>query len=465
MKEKKVFTVTDLGGGDGGKGGVVHAVCIVKDAHTVVKVGGAQGSHGVRTSHGESFNFSQFGCGTFEGARTHISNRMVIDPFGILREGDSLRLQHSVSNAFDLLTLDEDCLCTTPFHGSASRLRELARKGNQKGTVGVGTGEAKLDSELHPELAIYVRDLGKPDIRDKIEAVRRQKLAELAPIIENIGDLWPADRDLAREEIGYLHNPDFVPWMMEGFGRLRRTVNIVGTDYLEKEVLSRDGVVVVESSHGVLTDKYHGFHPYTSRLRTVPSVTTFDLLRERGYDGQVVRLGVTRAYQIRHGAGPLVTESSELVDKLLPGSSKAENRWQGKVRVGSLDLVALRYSVGVCGGPEAFDGLAVTWFDQIQTVGKWDICESYVGTEDRTFFGSDGEILIRRGTDESQIRHQEALAKQLFGCKPVGVSYVLDSSRDRDYACKLCDRALREFLNIPVRMISFGPTEDGKVCL
>ena len=55
MKEKKVFTITDLGGGDGGKGGVVHKVCAVKKAHTVLKVGGAQGSHGVRTTNGESF--------------------------------------------------------------------------------------------------------------------------------------------------------------------------------------------------------------------------------------------------------------------------------------------------------------------------------------------------------------------------------------------------------------------------
>ena len=44
---RKVYVVTDLGSGDGGKGSVVHAVARSQRAHTVIKRGGAQGSHGV----------------------------------------------------------------------------------------------------------------------------------------------------------------------------------------------------------------------------------------------------------------------------------------------------------------------------------------------------------------------------------------------------------------------------------
>ena len=456
MKEKKIFTITDLGGGDGGKGGVVHGVCVFKNAHTVLKVGGAQGSHGVRTSRGESFNFSQFGCGTFEGVKTHVTSLMVVDPISLLVEGNSLCYEHGVPNAFDLLTLDENCLCTIPFYGIASRLRELSRKENQKGTVGVGVGEAKFDSERYPELAIYARDIGKSDIRDRVEAVRVQKLAELDPIIKNIASLWPDDHGIAKEELAFLNNPNFVDWIVEQLRRFQSQVKIVGSDYLKKEILSKDGVAVVESSHGILTDKYHGFHPFTSRLRTVPS-GILDLLKGEGYDGEIVKLGVTRAYQIRHGAGPLVTEDPEMVDSLLPGSSKNENRWQGKVRVGPLDFVALRYAIEVCGGPAAFDGIAVTWFDQIQKIGAWKICDKYIGADDLNYFSPSGEILVRRGTDESQIKHQEVLGKQLFQCQPCIAS--LESSGD------LCAGVLKEKLNIPVRMISYGSTENDKVCL
>ncbi len=115
MKDKKLVIETDLGGGDGGKGGVVHKICIETDAHTVVKVGGAQGSHGVRTSAGDVFNFSQFGCGTFEGVRTHISGLFVVDPLALMREGYYLRYEHGIHDILDMITIDREALCVTPF--------------------------------------------------------------------------------------------------------------------------------------------------------------------------------------------------------------------------------------------------------------------------------------------------------------------------------------------------------------
>ena len=44
---KKIYAVTDLGPGDGGKGSVVHKISCMKRARTILKVGGAQGRHGV----------------------------------------------------------------------------------------------------------------------------------------------------------------------------------------------------------------------------------------------------------------------------------------------------------------------------------------------------------------------------------------------------------------------------------
>jgi adenylosuccinate synthase len=453
MKAKKIFTATDLGGGDGGKGGVVHKICCQTDAHTVLKMGGAQGSHGVRTSRGETFNFSQFGCGTFEGVRTHITRLMVTDPLGLLHEGDELRFSKGISNVYDLLTVDEDCLCNTPYHGIASRLRELARKEHQKGTVGVGIGEAKYDSEVHPELAIYMRDMKSPDLRKKLERVRDQKIEELKGY--DIEDLWEVDRVLARKEMSYLFSQEFLDWTTEQFQRVGRQVRIVYTQFLERDILSREGSVVVESSHGILTDKYHGFHPFVSRLRTLPQAM-YDLLKERGYDGQIIKLGVTRAYQIRHGAGPMVTESNEMLEGLLPGSSKDENRWQGKVRVGALDFVTLRYAVGVCGGPSSFDGIAVTWFDQVQKNGVWNVCYKYKSTDDE-FFSPEGEILTRNSQDETQINHQSKLAQKLFKTHPDITSLEANT--------EVCCETVQSQLGIPVRMISLGPTEDDKLCI
>jgi adenylosuccinate synthase len=151
-----------------------------------------------------------------------------------------------------------------------------------------------------------------------------------------------------------------------------------------------------------------------------------------------------------------------LTEKLLPGSHKDDNRWQGKVRVGPLDLVSLRYSLEVCGGPEMIDGLAITWFDQIPIFGRWDLCHSYHGAVDKNFFVSPRQIKVRHGSDEKQLKHQELLGKLLQQCQPKITSYSL-SGRNKDSLIRLCAGELLEQLGVPVLMISFGPTEGDKV--
>lgn len=462
---KKLYTVTDLGGGDGGKGGVVHKISSMTGAHTVLKVGGAQGSHGVRTAAGQYFNFSHFGCGTFEGARTHITDLMVIDPYRFVKEGEQLVNEWRIRNAFDLITVDENALVITPYHTFASRLKELARKGNPRGTVGTGGGTAFEDSLLDPNSALRVGYIKEQYLGGFLECIRQKKFEEVAePLLGKIKDLLPEDQAHARELITMMTDQNMVSQIFQVFRNFASRIKIVDKDYLKKKILGRDGAIVVESSHGILTDRYYGFHPHTTKLRTILQ-PTLDLLRECEYDGEVKKVGVTRAYQIRHGAGPMVTESPELLGELLPGSHKEDNRWQGKVRVGALDLVALRYAIGVCGGPETFDGLAITWFDQVMEAGKWNLCDKYTGADDAEFFTQSGEIKINRSADEAQLKHQEELGKALNGCNPQLFSHDIGQGTSEDNASELCSNVLQDTLGVPVRMISFGPTEKDKVLL
>lgn len=464
---KKLYTVTDLGPGDGGKGGVVHKLCAHFHAHHVIKVGGAQGSHGVRTSRGDRFAFSQFGCGTFDGSRTHISERFVADPNGLLNEAGMLKYKCGVHDARSLVTLDERTLCMTPWHQISSRLEEMARKDNPRGTIGVGVGVAYRSMLRYPGLAIYAGDLKSPDLKDKLACVAACSREELALIVQ-ANDFLEADRSEASQLIERLYDDGLIDWTYDRFRECAQIVCIVGPEYMKSEVLGRDGTVVVESSHGVLTDKYHGFAPHTSKFRTLPELTTWSMLREYGYDGRVYKLGVTRAYQIRHGAGPMVTDDPTMVETLLPGSHKDENRYQGRVRVGPLDLVALRYAIEVCGGPQAFDGLAITWFDQIQKNGIWKVCTGYDVAAGSPVDGSplflpDGNIAVRRGEDDTQLMYQEVLSHSLQFCEPIIRDYQIPPGADQSSSVDLCRSVLKEALGVPVRMISFGPTEIDKV--
>lgn len=458
---KKVYMVTDLGPGDGGKGGVVHKLSHQFKAHTIVKVGGAQGSHGVRTAAGQSFAFSQFSCGTFEGVRTHLSERIVIDPVGIVNEAQALRYEAGVYDPCSLVSIDKRALCNTPFHGIASRIKELALRDQPRGTIGTGVGQAHRLNESHPELSVFAGDLASPQLREKLEAIRAHVTAELAPLIREGGVFLPSDQQSLANELALLRDPGFIGHLVGQFRIVANQCRIVDAEYFARDILGRDGVIVVESSHGILTDRYTGFHPHTSALRTLPRFTRA-MFTDAGYDGRIVSLGVHRAYEIRHGAGPMPTADSRMSETLLPGSNKNENRWQGKVRVGPLDLVLIRYALAAS-GDGAYDGLAITWFDQVERNGVWKICDRYDNANDKRFFTPTGDLKVRVGRDETQLMYLGKLTKQLQAVSPEVTQVLLPFGADRDQLYKLAAGTLRERLGVPVRMISFGPTERDKV--
>ncbi|MCK5475054.1 MAG: adenylosuccinate synthetase [Candidatus Pacebacteria bacterium] len=461
---KKIYIVTDLGPGDGGKGGVVHKIATMMNAHTVIKVGGSQGSHGVKTSEGFNYAFSYWGCGTFEGIRTHISSRMIVHPIGLLNEAELIRYGgFGIYNLFDLLTIDEEALCATPYHGIVSRLKEMARGDDPRGTIGTGVGESYRYSQQYPDLAIQVRDLLRPNLRDQLIAVREQIQRDLSPIIE--GEFFPEDRKIMEKEVYLLYDDGYLDFILKQFQKAGQKAKTVDHDYLGKKILSKNGVAVVESSHGVLTDHYHGFYPHTSAIRTLPCFTQ-TMLKEAGFDGQIVNIGVFRAYAIRHGAGPMPTADPTMAENLLPGSHKEENRWQGKIRVGPIDLVLLRYAINVCGGPSAFDGLAVTWFDQIERNGQWKICKQYNNkdTDNRTYFTSSGEIKVRQGIDDEQSEYQRNLGRRLLSCRPEITTLKIPSDAKQEELYSFCADVSGKELGIPVRMVSLGPTERDKIC-
>lgn len=457
---KKVYMVTDLGPGDGGKGGVVHKLAHMQRAHTIVKVGGAQGSHGVRTTAGHSFAFSQFGCGTFEGVRTHISPRFVMDPVGIYNEARALRYEAGVHNPFALLTIDEAALCNTPFHGIASRIKELALRDAPRGTIGTGVGQVYRLNDSRPDLSIFARDLASPQLREKLVAIREYITKELQPILA--GTFLPEDESLLKQDVAHLSDPGFLEFTLERFRTVAKEADIVDSEHFARDILGRDGTIVVESSHGILTDRYTGFHPHTSALRTLPRFTKA-MFTDAGYDGHIVSLGVHRAYQIRHGAGSLPTHDPAMSEVLLPGSNKDKNRWQGEVRVGPLDLVLLRYALAAS-GPDAYDGLALTWFDQVERNNVWSLCNKYTNNGNADYFTPGGNILVRSGDNQAQLDYLAKLTQALAAVQPKVTNLELPATTDRNARFDFVAGTLGELLPVPVRMISFGPTERDKHC-
>ena len=148
----------------------------------------------------------------------------------------------------------------------------------------------------------------------------------------------------------------------------------------------------------------------------------------------------------------------------MPGSNKDENRWQGKVRVGPLDMVALRYAINASGGPEFFDGIALSWFDQIQKIGTWDICNCYSNINDKSFFSPNGDINVHHASGIEQLEYQERLGNVLDNCKPIIQSNSIITD-NQDELVDMCSNVIEQKLQVPLRMISFGATEKNKICI
>ena len=367
---KEVIIVTDLGPGDGGKGSIVHSLSYKYDASVIIKRGGAQGSHGVRTSSGERFNFSQWGCGTFEGVPTFLSEQMVISPVGLINEAETLR-NHGVSNPFLMISADPNCIVATPFHRISSQLEEIKLRDHPHGTVGTGIGKAyEMAMTLGEDFTLRTYELESSEIiRKKLS----RQLDYYKELYLKLGEDDVLDDDVKHLIINQerLKDESFMSFVIEVFINVGKVLRLNTLP----EVLKMDGLAIFECSHGVLTDAEKGFKPHVSKIRTLPEFSE-SMVRKAGFSGKINHLAVHRAYEIRHGAGPMPTYDETFTEKMLPGSHKDENRWQGKVRAGPLDFNLVNYALKAT--EVNFDGIYLTWFDQILKTGRiWSYSTRY----------------------------------------------------------------------------------------
>ena len=431
----KVYGVTDLGVGDGGKGGVVNAIAGKMNVHTVVKEGGAQGSHGVIDNLGRPFPFSQWGCGTFSLVPTFLSKRMIISPTGLINEADAL-IDHGISDPYGLISADPDCICSTPYHQVWSRLYEISLRDHPHGTVGLGVGKAYRQFLESPEMTIYAKDLLFPQvITDKLSDIRIDIYSRFSNLRDD--DVNKTDIPYLRKNFDLLMNFDVFADIVDKMAFVGRLLRLQSLE----DVLKKDGSIVSERSHGVLSDSESFLKPHVSSIRTLPRFSQ-QMYREAGFDGRYVNLAVHRAYEIRHGAGPLPTEDEQFRKELLPHSHKMTNRWQGEVRVGAFDVMLANYAINTCGGAESFDGLCLTWFDQVIQRGYWDFCHSYE--------------LDGRSVPQSDLTNLSV--SDLYRVKPVLDRHYYNNEPVQEY----CQRVMNDYVDIPVRMVSVGPAIQDK---
>lgn len=296
--------VIGAGFGDEGKGKVVSHLCSILPNPLVVRFsGGHQAGHRV-VANGVDHVFSNFGSGTLHGVPTYWSEFCTVDPVGLFNEY-SVLLRKGISPR---IYLNDKCPVTTPFDKAANL---ILAAGSGHGTCGVGVGQTYQREQ--DGYSLLVCDLFNPWVlkirMGLIEGYYRRLVPDI--VTQELLDKFLAG-------CWFLTHADFI----------RRSTGLGDCG---------DRPVVFEGSQGLLLDQNIGFFPYVTRANT--GLTN---ILSMGHDPDVWL--VTRAYQTRHGPGPMSNDGLT-IEVRAQNDHNRDDGHQGRFRTAPLDLSLIKYAV------------------------------------------------------------------------------------------------------------------------
>ena len=439
----RAYIVVDLGFGDSGKGLLTDYLAWQFEAGVIVRYnGGAQAGHNVVAPDGRHHTFAQFGSGSFvPGVKTFLSRHMIIHPGALLVEGDILAGK-GVPDAFSRLRVSENALVITPFHQAANRIRELMRGNGRHGSCGVGVGEAYAYSLMHDDESVRARDLLDPvTLWRKLAVIRAREMQALTALFAD----QPVQGALAQEWKVFTCEEVIDDWIAQ-IARVGE-LGLVAPDMLLADWLSQTETVVFEGAQGILLDGDRGFHPYTT-WSDCTAHNALELIADMAPDAGVVKMGVLRSHAVRHGPGPLPTETGGLA-ALVPDHNQL-NDWQGAVRYGCFDAVLARYALDAVGG---VDEVLVTHMDLLPKLDAWQYCAGYAGLDGIddlpvSISRKDGMITDFRLPASLLLEQRAQFTQALMSARPVVKSCAADEGAVLG--------VLEELLGRPVDMVSRG---------
>jgi adenylosuccinate synthase len=327
------FVVTGIGLGDEGKGTAVDYLSRQLDSPVVIRsTGGPQAAHNVVLPDGRSHTFAQFGSGFLSGAKT-IYAAPICDPLAFVKEARALEKYDK--DVFKMVSVDANCIVTTPYHQAINRMKEIIRGNNRHGSCGIGINEAVNLASIN-NIGLCVGDL-----RDSSESIER-RLEGIRFFYErfifDIVDHFDLDESKELKKIvDFILDDSSVKYVADLFKEFAGLFQIKQSEVIRDDIKNAKNKIF-ESAQGVLLDpKYGLFFPNVTRL------SPFDVLKFLE-DKDYHHVLCTRTYMSRHGNGPLISEN-ESVKGFDPDN--ITNAWQGTIRYGHLDMPSLKYSIDI----------------------------------------------------------------------------------------------------------------------
>jgi adenylosuccinate synthase len=305
--------VIGLGFGDEGKGITTDYLCSLYPNSIVVRFsGGQQAGHTVIVNE-KRHVFSNFGSGTLREIPTYWSKYCTMDPVGIIKELLILnsKLIHPI------LYIDKNAPVTTPYDKWANKNDE-ANVSN--GTCGVGIYQTFKREQDHYNLVF--EDLFDPKILD----IKFNLIKEYYKSKEYF-------------------NENFLKFLNNATQEFKKCCDMLThTSFIKlynENIFYSGNNFIFEGSQGLLLDQKIGFFPYV----TPSNIGTKNIEKFHKLSLTNDIYLITRAYQTRHGNGPMTNLNlmhNVILDK---EETNTKNPYQGEFMISVLDLDLLIYGV------------------------------------------------------------------------------------------------------------------------
>ena len=335
--------------GDEGKGKIVD--WLSERADVVVRFQGGHNAGHTLVIGNQTYKLSLLPSGIVRSKLSVIGNGVVVDPWALLKEIETLRGQ-GVKVTPDNLALAENAALILPLHAKLDLLREEARGAAKIGTTGRGIGPAYEDKVCRR--AIRACDLQDLDsLPPKVEAL----LLHHNALLKGMGAPEVDGRAL-------------IDQLKEVAPKITPFIRVVWKELNDRR--RRGDRILFEGAQGVMLDIDHGTSPYVTSSNTVAG----QIAAGAGIGPRAVGyvLGITKAYTTRVGSGPFPSELHDKIGELIGERGREFGTVTGRRRrCGWFDAALVRQSIKVSG----IDGIALTKLDILDGFEELKICTGY----------------------------------------------------------------------------------------
>lgn len=414
--------------GDEGKGKIVDLFTEFAD-YVVRYQGGNNAGHTLMVG-GRRFILHLIPSGVLHSGKVCcIGNGVVVDPGVLLGEIQNL-LEHQIEVSPDNLVVSSQAHVIMPYHRELDLARER-RKGEAKlGTTGRGIGPCYEDKV--GRTGIRIHDLVNPAV---FTAKLKENLEQKNFYLENYLGAQPLSYEAIADE--YL-----------AYGE--RLHSYVGNVSVLLDEAKRWGKnILFEGAQGTNLDIDHGTYPYVTSSNTLAG----NVCCGSGIGPTLIHgvIGISKAYTTRVGSGPFPTELTGAVGEHLQSRGAEFGSTTGRPRrCGWLDMVGLRNAARLNG----LTSLAVTKLDVLTGLHPVSVATSYRHQEQTLeTFPVDCYLLERC---EPSYREFSGWSEDIgdarrFSDLPAGAQSYL--------------RAIEEMAEIPLSVISVGPSREQTIVL